>query len=173
MSDEIKQAIDSLRRHPDFKVYPEFKWSAAQIDTFEQRTGLTVSSQLAEVLTSYGEVGCSEQELYFLASFSDGEEVEGEIQFLVNKFDQVMDFQKTFGPDDDHAGRIDRKYIFFGTADGGNRFLLADGTRDDSPIYFWPLAFDPLGEGDNARGVAVAAGSLAEFIRGLRKMDEM
>lgn len=173
MSDAIRTAIDRLRAYPGFKEHPQFKWSSADIEKFQTHTGLTIPSQLAELMTTYGNFG-PEAELYFSAKFDDGtEEEEAQIQILINQPDQVLDFQDTFGPNDDYAGRINHKYIFFGTADGGNSFILADGTRGDSPIYYWQLAFDPLGEGDNARGVAIAADSLADFIRGLRTFEEL
>ncbi len=50
---------------------------------------------------------------------------------------------------------------------------MVDGTTDDGAVYFWPLAFDPIGEGDNDQGVAKVSRSLPDFIAGLRTIDEI
>ena len=173
MNKRLSAAIDYLRQKPGFQEYPQFRWSTDDVREVESVTGLRIPADLKEMFLESGGIGLDNQELYFRGKFPDGSDAVGEIQIMINDADQVIDFHRTLVISEETPGRLDPKYIVFGTADGGNSFLMVDGTADGGAIYFWPLAFDPIGEGNNAKGVAKVANSLPEFIEGLRTIDEI
>ena len=164
----LSHEVARLRRHPEFQELNRWKWSAHEIKQVEKAIGFGLPTDLKEILLETGGFALSQTELYFSAHFSGGYEEEGEVQIMFQDFETVIDLHKTLVISPDNPGRLDPKYLVFGTADGGNSFLLTDA---GGAIYYWPLAFDPIGEGDNAAGVAKVAGSMPEFIRGLRALD--
>lgn len=173
MNARLAKAINRLRGFPDFSEYPQFRWSNSDIETLKRSTGLNMPNDLKEVLVELGAIGLKETELYFHPRYPDGSKVESEIQIMFNPLQQVLDCHETLIVSEHFPGRLDPKYIVFGTADGGNSFLLMDGTSGESAVFFWALAFEPIGEGDNALGVAKVADSLPEFIDNLRLIDEI
>lgn len=173
MNERLSSAIDYLREKPGFQEYPQFRWSTDDVKEVEDVTGLRIPTDLKEMFLESGGISLENQELYFRGRFPDGTDTVGEIQIMINDADQVIDFHRTLVVSEETPGRLDPKYIVFGTADGGNSFLMVDGTTGDGAIYFWPLAFDQIGEGDNAQGVAKVSDSLPEFIEALRTIDEI
>lgn len=168
MSKALDDAVATLKIYKDYYEEPDQCWSDADILEFQRSTGLSLPRQLEDFYRRYGVVGLSIGELYFSAVFSDGAQDVAQIQFIANRREQVLSFHETF-KDPTLPDRLPPNFIVFGTAEGGNSFMLADGKNaENDAVYYWPLAFDSFGEGDNERGLAKASGSLAEFIAGLK-----
>lgn len=69
-------------------------------------------------------------------------------------------------------------YYAFGSAHGPENEMrllvnLAEGTGNYGKIYVWYLAHDPLGEGDNTRGLGFVANSLNGFIAALEEEGKL
>lgn len=168
MNELLSVAINRLRRHPEFRELSRRKWSEDDVVQVEQVTGIPIPRDLREIWLETGGFALEQTELYFTASFPHGYEEEGEIQIMFQDAEMVLDLHQTLVVSRDNPGRLDPKYLVFGTADGGNSFLLTDV---DGGVHYWPLAFDPIGQGDNEAGVAKVANSMPEFINDLRALD--
>lgn len=168
MNELLSIAINRLRRHPEFRELSQRKWSEDDVIQVEQVTGMPVLPDMREIWLEIGGFGLEQTELYFTAHFPHGYEEEGEIQILFQDAEMVLDLHQTLVISKDNPGRLDSKYLVFGTADGGNSFLLTDA---NGGVHYWTLAFDPIGQGDNEAGVAKVADSMPEFINGLRTLD--
>ena len=72
---------------------------------------------------------------------------------------------------------LPRGYYVIGSAYSEDEMRLLVNLDRDGPdygkIYVWYLAHDPLGTGDNTRGVGQVAGSLKDFIEGLVSEEEL
>jgi hypothetical protein len=173
MDASLFRALETLRKHPDYSDGIQAQWTDQDFQVFRDKTGLVMPRGLEQIYREVGMPQLDATELYFNAQFEDGSTEEGETQIIFNRPERVIGFHQDFTVGDQHAPRLPEGYVVFGTADGGNSFLLTKAGSEESPIYYWKLAFDPFGEGDNARGLAKVANSLSEFLASLRTADEL
>jgi SMI1-KNR4 cell-wall len=173
MEVSLDMAISYMRENCDFDSIPETQWADADFRDFEVTTGLKIPSQLAQVLKQIGG-GCAEQNNSFLVRYDNGSCSVHETQILISMKETMLGSQELFITNSSWPDRFNLPMIFFGSADGGNSYLLMDGSNpENNAVYFWERATDPWGTGDNTLGLGKVADSLYEFFYRLRPYEEL
>lgn len=176
MSVTLDEAIARMQATGDWSFEEDSLWSAQDILEFEDYTTLSVPEQLAAVLMRYGWNGFEQPDIYanFVVTYEDGGRSAHEVQVLVSGKKRFYDRHDMFISSSTWPDQFTLPMIFFGTADGGNSYLLMNGQdKTDNRVWLWEQASDPFGTGNNARGLGFAAPSLYEFFYNLKKADEI
>ena len=169
----LDQAFAYLRDNCALEVIAATAWSVSDIRAYEAATGLKIPDQLRTVLMQVGHCGVESNDA-FIVTHDDGSRSVHESQILVSSRNSFMAMHQMFMKDDPWPNQFTLPMVFFGTADAGHSYLLMDGTNpENGEVYFWERATDPFGTGDNAKGVAKVADSLAEFFMKLTAPDKL
>ncbi len=172
----LSEAVEKMQATGDWSFEQDSLWSDQDIEEYESATNLQIPDQLAEVLWTYGWNGFNEPERYanFVAEFEDGSRSTHEVQVLVSAKKRFYDRYSMFIKAPSWPDQFTLPMVFFGSADGGNAYLLMNGAdRTDNKVFIWERASDPFGTGNNARGLGFVAPTLFEFFYNLRKDDEI
>lgn len=173
MMPDLNEAIKFLQDNCDFQIVPNTAWNEEDFEHFTERTGLTIPSDLADVLRKYGHCG-TEYNDSFLVQSEDGSRSVHDVQVLVSDFDNIVSLHETFISGSVWPDQFTLPMVFFGSADAGHSYLLMDGKHpDNGAVYFWERGTDPFGTGNNAKGVVKVADSLPEFFNNLTSAENL
>lgn len=169
---QLDAAIDFLKENCDFQIVPNTTWADGDFERFTELTGLIVPTQLAEVFRQYGQCGTEYNDNFSVQN--DGSRSIHDIQVLVSNFDTIVSRHEMFISKSIWDDQFIIPMIFFGSADSGHSYLLADGKNvENNAVYFWERATDPFGTGNNARGIAKVADTLYEFFYNLKPREDL
>jgi hypothetical protein len=167
----IDAAIEFMKESCGFQVVPNTAWDDSHFDRFTEVTGLVIPNQLAEVLRRYGHCG-TEYNDYFHVEDARGDRSAHDIQVLISSFDIIIRNHETFVAKSVWKDQFTLPMVFFGSADSGHSYLLADGKNpENNAVYFWERATDAFGTGNNSKGITKLADNLPEFFLGLTAFE--
>lgn len=170
---QVDAAIEFLKENCDFQVVPGTAWNDSNFSRFTELTGLVIPNQLAEVLSRYGQCG-TEYNDYFLVEEAGGGRSVHDIQVLISNFDIIATNHETFISKSVWKEQFTLPMVFFGSADSGHSFLLADGENpENNGVYFWERATNAFGTGNNSEGITKLADSLPDFFLSLTALENL
>lgn len=170
---QIDDAIEVLKEKCGFQVVPGTTWNDGDFSRFTELTGLAIPTQLADVLRRYGQSG-TEYNDYFLLADRDGGRFVHDVQVLISTFDIIVERHETFISRSVWEDEFTLPMVFFGSADSGHSYLLADGIdSENNAVYIWQHATDPFGTGNNSKGIIKLADSLTDFFLTLTRLENL
>jgi hypothetical protein len=173
MQPTIQQAIEHMERNCAFTSYPEKRWNASELAEYQRETGIKLPQQLAYVLREIGECYVEEND-GFVAERDDGTRSVHNTQVLVGDMEWIMSTYELLISKSEWPDRLPGQLVIFGSADGGNAYLMMDGTGEqNNAVYLWARATDPWGTGDNATGLEKVADSLFGFFYNLKPEEDL
>lgn len=169
---QVDAAIEFLKANCDFQVVPGTAWNDSDFSRFTEVTGLVIPNQLAEVLRRYGQCG-TEYNDYFLVEEAGGRRSVHDVQVLISNFSIIAANYETFISKSVWEDQFTLPMVFFGSADSGHSYLLADGKDpENNAVYVWERATDAFGTGNNAKGITKVADSLSDFCLSLTDLGK-
>ncbi len=170
---QIDDAIEVLKENCGFQVVSGTTWNDGDFSRFTELTSLVIPNQLADVLRRYGQSG-TEYNDYFLVEDRDGGRSVHDVQVLISTFDIIAERHETFISRSIWEDQFTLPMVFFGSADSGHSYLLADGINpENNAVYFWQRATDPFGTGNNSKGITRLADSLPDFFLALTGLENL
>ncbi|AUH33093.1 hypothetical protein [Paracoccus tegillarcae] len=154
----------------ELDVDPNFadRWTIDDVATFESEAGLKIGREGREFLTDFGCVAI-EENCHFLAKIPGEPQQVHEVQVLGGSPDQLIANERIFRGRGSHA--LKYRMFFFGSADGGYRYILL-GEENDDAVYIWSGLSGP-NEPDELHQPVKISENLADFLNNLQPYENL
>lgn len=167
---KITEVMKKIDESGGLDVDPDLsdRWSVEDVEAFEREAGLSMGNEGREFLTEFG-CASIEENCHFLAKIAGESQQVHEVQVLGGDPDQLMSNERIFRGRGKYA--LKSPMFFFGSADGGHRYILL-GDKNDGAVYLWSGLSGP-NEPDELHQPVKVANSLTDFLYNLQPFENL